>query len=286
MITFFVPSYNRPCQLHALLESFLWADQRGEFASRIHVYYAATTLGGWRAYEDILINTPEFYNIHFHPKSESHYKDMMDAMTLPKTPLFGFLTDDSIFYRQIDTNESPESFIDFFDKWEPNHFTFRCGRNTQVVDYANPDYKEIVDAKGYYATYLRWKWKEHKNHYGFPCSIDSSIWDREYIQNVVEKACSHGEDFNFRHFECKVHEWMLQNSTKPYAMSFENSVLVNIPCNQVVENFYLKNGVQHCYAVDELNTRYLNGEKIDIAAIRKHEIVSVQQEFPLEFIKR
>lgn len=266
-------------QLHALLESILEFDN-GRLCSHITVTYQGITSELQAGYEK-LVKNPLFNCITFKPKSGSLSRDMLEVMGKEHADYFGVITDDCIFYRNF---YLPESELDFLMHEKVNHLTFRCGFNTKVVDYMNPSYTEELKGRQITHDIVEFCWPSHNNHYGFPCALDGTVFNKQHILDAT--LSSVGIDFDYRRWECKVNEKLRATQDKPYALCFETSVLVNSPNNMVVENLYCKNGLQHKYTIEELNQRYLDNEKINIYKIKETKIDSVQMEVPFHFVKQ
>lgn len=276
MIGIFIPSYNRPMQLLALLESIFKFDNYN-LLRNIHVRYQGSTELHQKAYQKLLeLPICEYIDI----KSKKGLSDdMLEVMTNPRYKYFNVITDDSIFYRKI--NISYEDIDDFLTD-EVNHLGFRLGKNTTQIDYCNPDLHDSLNHT-IVGPLLKFKWTQHGNHYGHAAAIDGSLFNREWILQKTLESCGLG--FDYRAWECKVNDIMKIWPVKPYALCPINSVLVNVPANQVTDGQQVKNGINHPYTINELSQKFIDGFKIDLDAIAKNKIVSVQQEIPFEFIK-
>jgi hypothetical protein len=276
----FIPSYNRPMQLHALLESITLHDKANLLAN-IHVRYQGTTTALANGYVHVK-NNEAFRHIDFKNKSPNGLGyDMLEVMGNSSYKYFVVITDDSLFYRDFTL---PYEELDRAMTDDINHLSFRLGYNTEVIDYTNPIEKHFLKINNqFFPNLLQFNWTNHTNHYGYPCALDGTLFNRVDILNYTLQSV--GASFDYRKWECKVNELICQPLSKPYALCFEQSVLVNSPNNMVSDGPYCKNGEVHKYTVEELNSKYLAGEKIDIRAIDSDSIVSVQQELPLKFIK-
>jgi hypothetical protein len=284
MIKLFIPSYNRPCQLHALLESLEKYD-KNNIIDVAHVFYQGTTEALQLGYEK-LIKNKEFDWVVFEPKSGNHYKDVMKSLEWD-FDYWTVTTDDSVFYRDFSLNidDLNKSFTD-----SVNHLSFRLGYNTTTIDYSNPDEKHyLTSTTGSKLSnehgLVQFYWPRHVGHYGHPFALDSFLTKTGYMRQLMIQGCSPA-GFDYRYMECKLGDYLRMNQNKPLALCFEQSVLVNIPSNKVCSGPYLKNGVIHPYTTEELNQRYLDGEKIDIVAIGKNNIDNVQMELPFNFIQQ
>ena len=280
MLSIFIPSYNRPMQLHALLESI----QEFDLAStieKVFVAYKGETPELAAGYEKLVANR-KFSWVRFAKKSDKGLGfDFLSVASKEEYPYFGTITDDSVFYRPfyLSYDKLREMITD-----QVNHFTFRLGYNTKVIDYARPELIHELNGEEMSRGYIRFKWREHSNHYGYPCALDNSIYDRKFIFDTILKTC--GVDFTYRGFESKVGEYLKNSVPKSYACCLKTSSLVNIPCNQVITDLVCQNGVQYPYSVEELNRKYLDGYTIDLSCINPETVVSVQHEIPFSFIKQ
>lgn len=276
MIGVFIPSYNRPAQLLALLESIFKFDNHN-LLRNIHVRYQGSSDLHNKAYTKLLEH-PICEHIDIKPKQGLSI-DMLETMSDPKYKYFNIITDDSVFYRDI--NISYEDIDDFLTD-EVNHFGFRLGGNTTQVDYCNPEEHQYLDFK-LAGPFMKFKWTQHQSHYGHAAAIDGSLFNREWVLKKTLESCGLG--FDYRAWECKVNDIMKIWPIRQYAICPVHSVLVNVPSNQVTEGQQVKNGVHYPYSTNELSNKFLDGWKIDINKLSKNKIVSVQQEIPFEFIK-
>lgn len=276
MIGTFIPSYNRPMQLLALLESIFKFD-RCHLIPNIHVRYQGSTELHQKAYNKLLEH-PICEKVDIKPK-KGLSEDMLEVMGNTKYKYFNIITDDSIFYRSFCIQYED---IDDFLTDKVNHFGFRLGTNTTQIDYCNPNLHDKLDYKTA-GPFLKFKWPQHGNHFGHAAALDGSLFNREWILSKTLESCGLG--FDYRAWECKVNDIMKIWPVRQYALCPINSLLVNVPSNQVTSGQQVKNGVHYPYTIDDLSNKFLDGWKIDVDAIAKNKIVSVQQEIPFEFIK-
>ncbi len=276
-IKLFIPSYNRPIQCNALLESLKLHDKMGLFG-KIEVCYEGTTDRLKEGYKK-LVEEQSSDKIKFIPKSGNHYSDVLSS--LEECDFWSVSTDDSIIYRNFELTEEQldKHFINTV-----NHFSLRLGYNTITIDYENPAEKHYLNGDKLDNNLVRFYWPNHSCHYRHAFALDSFVSRSEYVKQLIIRSCS-PSDFGYRYFECKMNEYINMHSNKPFALCFRNSVLVNVPSNKVNDGPYLKNGVIHPYSVDELNDKWLDGYKIDINTIKEEEIDNVQMEIKFEFIK-
>lgn len=275
MLNIFIPSYNRPLQLLALLESFKKYNHC--LSCKIHVRYEGSTDLTRQAYKKLL-DHPIVEDIDFQPKKGLSL-DMLEIMRNTSDKYFAIISDDSIFYRPFCLKE--DDFDDFMTD-EVNHFTWRLGFNTTQVDYINPnEHHDLIGDK--IGPFIKFNWVNHSGHHGHPVGLDGYLFNREWILNQTLKNV--GESFDYRRWECIVGAYIKNTRERPYSLCLPNSVLVNSPNNIVVDCNTTRNGVIHPYSTDELARKFLDGYKIDIKSINKNNINSVQIELPFQFIK-
>lgn len=271
----FLPSYNRPSQLRLLLESI--AKNTKDIFDHIHIHYLGTTPDFAAGYSK-LIQENILDNISWHPKTTLH-ADMLHTLGNEDYEYITIITDDSVFYRPLNLNKEQihASFID-----EINHFTFRCGINTAVIDYLQPELIDEFNSLGIGNDMIVWNWTQHNNHYGYPCALDASLFNREYLLWFTQNALP--EQWDYRKWECDCHQFLIRNhGSHKLAIGTTISSVVNIPCNMVSDGPYCKNGEQFAYSAEDLNNKYLNDEVIDLAHMDFSHIISVQQELPFVF---
>jgi hypothetical protein len=273
----FAPSYNRPLQLYALLESILKYDKLGLF-SHIRVCYAGTTDELKIGYDKLINHSILQNKVEFVPKSGSHYKDIMSSFDEP-IDFWAMTTDDSLFYRPFSLTEKQlnEVMTDSVD-----HFSFRLGYNTTVLDYENPEKKHELRGDNIQNDLVRFYKGNHTGHYGHSFAIDSYLSHTEYIKQLIIRACS-PVGFNYSYMESKLGDYLRSGGNKPFVICPKQSWLVNSPNNKVFDGPYLKNGVKFPYTVEELNQKWLDGYKIDLSKIDGSIINSVQQEIDYKF---
>lgn len=278
----FIPSYNRPAQLHLLLRSiFTFFPVHNSFSYDIRIYYQATNDIANAGYEKLIQNT-SWSSVRFYPKFKTHLEDVRHALYDNKYSYFWFITDDSIIRDDIPLSNN--LLHQTFQYKDIICLSTRSGLNIPNVIW-NDSSREVHTIENYkslsYNT-IGWPWRNQSNsHFRHPIAIDGTLIPCSYLKELIEKSgwCS-----DYRAFECNLNDAMrVSHGYKEYCASFINSKLVNIPANQVVQG-HDYSGKFHKYTTDELNQKYLDGFVINLYKILEQKIVSVQQEFPLEFI--
>lgn len=197
-----------------------------------------------------------------HPKATFIAEDGLtyQVRSLLKGRLVTFFTDDDVLYRPLSYIPPPLSGVICF--------SLRLGRNTT---HCYPHGREqSVPEQSF------WKWKEAEGDFGYPMSLDGHVFR---VQDLVPHL-GHFTTPNWL-------ELMLMGSAekigRPYMASFAESHLVGIPANRVQAEMPNRNGETHPYSVQELNHRYLMGERIDLDALDFSDIRGAHQEIPLVF---
>jgi len=251
----------------------------GDIFDDVHVYYLGTTPELAQGYEK-LIEENLSDRVQWHPKKTLN-GDMLEVLSNTDYEYVTIVTDDCIFYRPVGLTKSEIDGV--FDDIV-NHFTFRCGTNTNVIDYMNHDLTHTLNYDQIEDNVIRWNWTEHTDHYGYPCALDASMFKRDYLYWFTMNALP--EQWDYRKWECDCHQFLLQNhGSRKMAIGTSISSVVNVPCNMVSTGPYCKNGEQHSYTTEELNDKYLNGEVIDLKNTDFSNVVSVQQELQFKFRK-
>lgn len=237
-------SKNRPMQLDLLLTS-LSRNAKGLFD--------ITVL--WTGGEGYRICSQE------HPEARFVEEDGLTYQVralLREGSLVTFLTDDDVLYR-------PLTAIPYLP---PNVicFSLRLGMNT---NYCYPLARsQRVPEK------VAWLWEQEDGDFGYPMSLDGHIFRASDLIPVL----GHFTTPNWL-------EVMLMKAAptfkRPYMTCFSESRLVGLPLNRVQDEMPNRNG--GTYSVQELNQRYLRGERIDLDALDFSDIHGAHQEIPLVF---
>lgn len=174
--------------------------------------------------------------------------------------LVTFFTDDDVLYRRL-------PYIAYMPPGVLC-FSLRLGRNTTHC-YPH-DRRQRVPRQ------LVWRWEGADGDFGYPCSLDGHIFRAEDILPLIE-------NFSTPNWL----EVMLMKSAKKIRRGFMAchplSHLVGIPLNRVQEEMPNRNGAIYPYSVQELNHRYLMGERIALEALDFSDIRGAHQEIPLVF---
>lgn len=181
--------------------------------------------------------------------------------------LVTFFTDDDVLYRPL------ASIPDLYEDWIC--FSLRLGDNTT---YCYPLDCEQPRPAASFDHPVIWAWEQYEGDFGYPMSLDGHVFRGQDLLPILHT----------RHFSNP--NWLEEILTRdaktigrPLMACFHESRLVGLPLNRVNETTPNRNGDTHPYSVQELNDRYLSGERIDLTALDFSDIRGAHQEIPLVF---
>lgn len=254
MITAVVFSRDRPMQLDLLLTSL---EENAPNIFDVNVL--------WYSREE---SFQQGYAIcaREHPKARFMLEDGLTYQVrslLRGSKLMTFFTDDDVLYREFCDLELREDEI---------CFSLRLGLNTTIC-YPHDRMQKVPKQNG---RRLRWDWKTADGDFGYPMSLDGHIFQAPDLLPIL----GHFMTPNWL-------EVMLMKSapgiSKPWMACPLQSCLVGIPANRVNIDMPNRNGDSYPYSVQELNERYLNGERINLNALNFSNIRGAHQEMELLF---
>jgi len=199
-----------------------------------------------------------------------------------------FFTDDDIVYKNF------EHTFGLIDAKFKNHeelltLSLRLGTNTFVQDqYQNtmcfvPD--EIMKQE---KTIRTWDWKEESANYGatnfgYPFSVDGHIYKSKDAKWIIDNTPGY---HNPNTLEGKVHRVHIMDSDYAENLSgqmscFKKSYVINTPINRVQETFTNAAGKFFGNSAEDLNKRFLNGERLTLEGMDFSTIIGVHQELKL-----
>lgn len=272
MIDCMIFSRDRPMQLDACLRSL---EQNAPGVATPRVLWTATNEIAEEGYRHLI----EEWGVHLVEEGPS-FAATARLMVEEADELLLLLCDDAITYR-------PAPVPSFLPK-EWIAFSMRLGRNTT---YCHPrDLQHDLPPFESEQPYLTWDWHSdppegdlfewhgREGDFGYPYSIDGVIHRRDSILEWIE-----GHDFkNPNQMEgCIVASIGQRRDLPPLLASFPESVQVGLPINVVNQTHNNRVGLQFPQSTDELNRRFLHGERIDFDAMDFSGIIGAHQELPL-----
>lgn len=266
MISTIIFSRDRACQLDLLLRSIR---RFAPHISPVYVLFRATSSDYSIGYRIVK---------HEHPwvswRNEKSFQE--DARALLKrvtSELMMCMTDDSIILVSFDALEAAKLMHrskDFLC------FSLRLGLNTGYCyplkrEQAVPYFMRARDV-------LMWEWKRADGDFSYPGSLDAHIFRTDEFRlllnarnfsnpNQMEDALMKG---------CK-------KSFQPLMASFTKSKVVSLPVNRVNETHPNRFGQLGASEPQELNDRFVSGERLLLDNLTKRQVNAAHVEMPLEF---
>lgn len=195
---------------------------------------------------------------------ESSFRDDLLALR-GRERLVAFHTDDDVFFGPVGPFELRDDEV---------CFTLRLGLNTT---YCYPlDLTERLAEPRVEANRVSWDWRlQGPGAYSYPLALNGHVFRagqaHEWLENVAYS--------NPNNLESALQA--LNEEVQPRMASFAHSVVVSIPANIVNEAFPNRHADGN--DVGELNERFLDGERIDTAAMDFEQVTACHEEIELAF---
>lgn len=265
MINAIIFSYNRPIQLHLLLETI---SINAKDIFNISVIYKHSNDNFKKGYE---ILKTKFDNISW--IDETFFKEQTLSLLNSNLEYTCFFTDDDILFGNILEND----IIECLKNDDVFCFSTRIGKNTTYCYSLNCD--DILTIEKEDDKFVWWNWTKHKANNGYPLSVDGHIFRTKEINKFVKKISFH----NPNTLEGSLQ--IFNNFPKDIMVAYKYSVLVNSPNNVVSDTHSNRMGEKYKFTPKELNDKYLDGYIIDYNAIDFSNIVGAHQEIDFKLKK-
>lgn len=129
-----------------------------------------------------------------------------------------------------------------------------------------------------------WEWTTLERHnFGFPCSIDGHTFR---VADVLAMMGSDRIENPTALETVMAHRASLFTETRPLMACFEQQCLVGVPVNRVSETSGVPAGERFPASPEELNERFLGGERIDLDALDFSGVDACHYEIPFVWKKR
>lgn len=257
-------SKDRAMQLDALLRSFYFYSNE---SPEIKVLYHCSNSSYESGYSK-LINDSQYKKVAF-LKESSFKADLITLFEQLNSSKVLFLVDDILFKNQFDFNE--------FSKFNPLSFTasLRHGKHlTYCYTLAKRQALPLFSKK---AAFLTWDWNQADYDWAYPLSLDGHLFDTLEMKVLIN-------DLAYKAPNSLEQAMQIMNplfKQRP-GLCYENSIIVNNPCNKVqVENDNLHGESQ----IEDLNTKWLKGYKIDFKKFEGILNTSAHQDLTFTFTK-
>jgi len=274
-------SKDRAAQLDLCLQSIYKNLERLSERWQIHVIYTASSEEFSKAYYQLIWehNTWNKPWLSFFP--EHAYKGFKEALEYCMAHWGDhvlFFTDDDIVYRKFE--HQYESIIND----ELFCTSLRLGTNTFVQDqYTNsncliPD--EVIMGE---QLIRKWNWKEQRKdtNFAYPFSVDGHMFPSDLAKKIINNTPKY---HNPNSLEGKAQQHYIQDHihSLPEEMGcFEKSLVINTPLNRVQETCHNGAGKFFGSTPEELNKKFLDGERLTLEGMDFSTIIGVHQELKL-----
>jgi hypothetical protein len=189
-----------------------------------------------------------------------------------------FLVDDILFLGKFSMlNESFEEF-EFSKLDDPNIVCHSLRLYPGINEcYTLGQQNTVIKNPSFINNLMVWEWKNQAADWGYPMSVDGHIFKTTFIKKISEKL----NYVNPNTFEAAMAGIASVGHISGTKMSCSriSSKLLNIPANMVQDVFANKHGATDF--VEELNEKYLNGERLDYKHLSDFKNKSVHVEMPL-----
>lgn len=271
-----IPSRDRGCQLFALLESI---DINALLLFDISVIYKATS-EDYRAGYDIVQN--HYPEVNF--VEETDFRANVEEELETDRELFAFCTDDCLFYRNIYKVLGYNAYEEISNALHYNVeslcYALRLGSNVTKENYYGgrdlPPIQTWTNGRS-----LAWRWKNvAHSSLGYPLSVDAHIFLTSKIRRIVSRAVfdtPNSLEGNMASFALSLPEDVM--------LSPMQSVVYSNSCNRTQNDWTNHCGSKFPLSVEELNQRFLAGDRIDVAAMKFDNIISMHDEVEMKWRK-
>lgn len=270
MISSVVMSFDRPLQLHCLLESL--EKNAPDFLQET---YAVCKSSNEEFKQGYGILQERFPDVHYVEETDFK-KDIMDSVEKCPDHMI-FFTDDDIIYRPLPG--SNEEMVDLVSQPNVACLSFRLGQNSVVQDQHRgqmcilPQNANLINDQ-----YLVWNRTEIPpfNNYNYPLSVDGHLFEKQFVLDTLGPL-----DWDYPNG--LEGAWQSKLDVTPQLMlAFKESVLINSPTNRVQDRCLNKAGEIYGISQEDLNKMYLEGLVVDLEATDFSDIRGAHQE--LEFV--
>jgi hypothetical protein len=221
----------------------------------------------------------KLYNVY--PKIHFWYETIFDynidlCINYYNHEVVGFMTDDCVMfdYPALRVCNLEEAIKDKLC------FSLRLGENTIIQNYQNGDLQRELNGTTD-GDVVDWKWKRHSpyTNYGYMFSWDGHFYHKEWLLKALENR----KFENPRAGEHQLNTDKLLRDISPDSMvcCSKSSLFVNtVNC---VQEAGPAAGTKHFYSPEELNEKFLVGERISLSSFDGLSIMSCHEEVPLTF---
>lgn len=270
-------SKNRACQLDLLLRSL--EKHHNDLFDKIHILCEATDPEFCNGYEKIINNR---YDLQIYFIQETNFQENVKNLIKTCNPYICFFVDDNILYRKL--RFSKELIEWHFHNLPLACFSLRLGENIKYGDLYNfipiepPFEYHCIRFANTTELTIHWDWSEQKQFggFGYPFSVDGHIYMRDDLIRFI--------DYEFdtpNALEGRFNSQKLIPNHKLMAC-LTRSAVVNNPIN-LVGSSQNNAGKTWPHSLQELNYRFLHGERIRLEPLCHKDIICCHQEMEVQF---
>lgn len=204
---------------------------------------------------------------------ETDFQNQFEMLLAGADRYVMLLCDDDVFYRR-NIQQLPEAVL------EANHdliaFSTRLGENTvycyPLNKHQNPP---IAQLKVFYKT---WDWRVAEHDFAYPGSIDGTVFRTNQLMMMLQKDYENPNQL----------EETIMTGCRSYGLpklaSYVESILVGMPINRVNDSH--PNRCENFISAEELNEKYLNGERISLSTIELEKVNAAHTPFKLKWLTK
>lgn len=265
-------SKNRAAQIHACLESF-YKHFKSKDEPTVTVIWKASTDEFRKGYEQAKSQFPDSDSLNWEEETNFRAQTIKAVHGFPWAPsqYTMFLVDDIIFVNDVSTDDKQ------FDLIRNN--ALMLGLSLRLHDGVTRCYATNEDTKvPKFVKGCVWSWMGCQGDWGYPMSVDGNVFNTEFIKSLVDTT----NYSNPNTFEAALDMASKQPGTPAYMCCYpESPRLINIPANRVQDQF--QNRFAEGYSPEELNSKYLEGNQIDVASYAGMKPSTVHVPVAIEF---
>jgi hypothetical protein len=178
-----------------------------------------------------------------------------------------FHTDDDVFFR------APEPVPGL--PADTAAFSLRLGENTTYCyTHARPQQLPTFTSEG---PFIAWDWTRADADFGYPLSLDGHVFRTEMLTQLLADA----NFSNPNNLEEELH--LRRQRVPPVMLALRRSCVVSIPANVVSESHENRSSADPANSSHALNSRFLDGDRIDLSAMDFSMVRGAHQEISFAF---
>lgn len=238
------------------------------------VIYSASTPDFEAGYQKVAARHPAFA----FKKQTTFRIDTLGSVDA-SVPLTMFLVDDIVF--KEDFRLTDEAFALLLANEQMLALSLRLSRNTNYCYALNQNMQEPRFTREVKDRFLVWQYRGCQGDWGYGLSVDGNVYNTQFILWLLEKIDFH----NPNTMEAMMNHPSVNSGIRPLFLScYDNtSKLLNVPANRVQDEFQNRN--ESSFSAEDLNTRFLGGERISLKNITGINNFSCHYPIDFQFIK-